>query len=243
MLEVEILRYNPGKDVKPYFQKFAVPLERGVTVLGVLDCIRKNFDESLAYKIYCTNQHCGECGVMLNGKPVLACHELITTDQVVLKPLARFPVVKDLVVDADSIIRQQCAQLPALEGTKRNWELLTEDEQQVFFMAGGCIGCSICQCMCPLHKEDQEITAGPAFYVALSQHLLRARTKEEMDVILSKAVEHGILKCTACKNCSRNCPKEIDPFKVISVIIDRILRDTNIPVTNPKLLKEIKTLI
>lgn len=240
MLEVEILRYCPGKDSEPYFQSFTLPLDKGVTVLGVLDYIRKNHDESLAYKIYCTNQHCGECGVMLNGRPVLACHEIITTDHAVIKPLARFPVVKDLVVEADSMIRRQWAELPSPEGTKRSWELLTDDEQQAFFMAGGCIGCSICQSVCPLHREEQEAVMGPTFYVALSQNLLRAGTREEMKTDLSTAVEHGILKCTACKNCSKNCPKEIDPFGIVSMITGLILKNTDIPVNNQKLLKEVQ---
>lgn len=240
MLEVEILRYYPGKDAEPYFQKFTVPLDKGVTVLGVLDYIRKNLDESLAYKIYCTNQHCGECGVRLNEKPVLACHEIITTHHVVLKPLARFPVVKDLVVDTDSILRQQWANLPPLAGTQLNPTFLTEDEQGAVFSAGMCIGCSICQSTCPLFREDQEVKAVPGFSVALSQHLLRAGIKEEMEMVLLKAVQHGILECTACKNCSKNCPKDIDPFKVISIITKLILKNTNTPVNNPNLLKEIQ---
>lgn len=240
MLEVEILRYCPGKDAEPYLQRFTVPLDKGATVLGVLDYIRKNLDESLAYKIYCTNQHCGECGVRLNGKPVLACHEIITTNHVVLKPLARFPVVKDLVVDADSLLKQQWANLPALDGTRRNWTFLTEDEQDAIFMAGGCIGCSICQSICPLHKEGQDVIVGPGFYVALAQFLLRAGTKDEIEAVLLKAIEHGILQCTACKNCSKNCPKEINPFKTISVIAKLILKNTDILVDNPSLLKEIQ---
>lgn len=240
MLEVEILRYCPGQDAEPYLQKFAVPLDKGVTVLGVLDYIRKNLDESLAYKIYCTNQHCGECGLRLNEKPVLACHELITTKHAVLKPLARFPVVKDLVVDTDSILKQQWAELPPLDGTRRNWTLLTEDEQDTLFRAGMCIGCSICQSVCPLPKEDQNVTAVPHFFVVLSQYLLRAGTKEEMEEVISRAVQHGILQCTACKKCSINCPREIDPFGVISIITKLILKNTNVPVDNPNLLKEIQ---
>lgn len=234
MLEVEIRRYHPGQDTEPYLQTFTVPLQKGVTVFGVLDYIRKNLDESLGYKIYCTSQQCGECGVLLNGKPVLACDEVITTDHLVLKPLPRFPVIKDLVVDTDSTLKKQWADLPPLDGAKRNWDFLTGDEQNAVFMAGRCISCSICQSICPLYKENQEVIAGPGFYVALSQYLLRASTKTEMEMVLSKAVQHDILKCTACKNCSGNCPKKINPFKVISIIASLIGK------TSPKQKAELK---
>lgn len=238
MLEVEISRYCPEKDAEPYLQNFTVPLDKGVTVLGVLEYIRRNLDESLAYKVYCTNQHCGECGVRLNGKPVLACHEIITTDQVVLKPLARLPIVKDLVVDGDRLLRRLWAGLPPLAGKMRNTDFLTEEEQHAFFLAGGCIGCSICQSVCPLFHEQQDVIAGPAFYVALSQYLFRRTTEEELKSLLFKAVEHDLLKCTACGNCSKNCPKAIDPVKIIATIAQLIRKNTDIPVDNQKLLKE-----
>jgi len=235
MLEVEILRYCPGKDVEPYFETFTIPLEKGVTVFGVLNYIRKNLDESLAYKIYCTNQQCGECAVVLNGKPVLACDEMVTTDHVVLKPLTGFPVVKDLVIDTDTMLKQQWAELPPLDGTRRNWAFLTEEEQNTVFMAGRCMGCSICQSICPLYKEGQEVLAGPGFYVALSQYLLRAGTEKEMEAVLTKAVQSDILKCTACKHCSENCPQGIEPFKVIAIILKLIPKHTNTPINSSKL--------
>jgi succinate dehydrogenase/fumarate reductase iron-sulfur protein len=208
-----------------------VPLDKGVTVFGLLNYIRKNLDESVAYKIYCTNQQCGECGLILNGKPVLACHAIIEADHVVLEPLASFPVVKDLVVDTDSMLKKQWADLPPMDGLKRNWAFLTEDEQNAFFMAGRCIGCSICQSICPMYKEDQQVLAGPGFYVALSQYLLRAGTEKEMEKVLTKAVQHDILKCTGCENCSENCPQGIDPFKVIA-IISKLIPKNHSPLTN-----------
>lgn len=230
MLQVEIQRYNPDTDAEPYMQKLDIDLNTGISILGLLDYIRQNIDETFAYKIYCTNQHCGECGVMLNGKPVLACRDMITTEHVVLKPLKGFRIVKDLVVDVDSIIRKQWKEFPELKGKMVYSEFLTEEQHHTFFMAGGCIGCAICQAVCPLHKEGDELLKGPAYYASLSQYLLRARTKEEFLSYLRLAVDHDILKCTSCKLCSRNCPKDVNPYNIIKTIAELIKDNLDVDV-------------
>lgn len=218
MLKVEVQRYCPNKDAEPYMQEFEVDLDTGISILGLLEYIRVNIDETFAYKIYCTNQHCGECGLMLNGKPVLGCRDMITENRVVLKPMKGFKVVRDLVVDVDSVIRKQWSEFPELEGKMVYSGFMTEDQHNILFIAGGCIGCAICQSVCVLHKEDDDLLKGPAYYTALSQYLLRAKTKEEFISYLKLAVEHGILKCISCKQCSRNCPKDTDPYKIIRTI-------------------------
>ncbi|NLI12185.1 2Fe-2S iron-sulfur cluster-binding protein [Pelotomaculum propionicicum] len=237
MLNVDVQRYSPGKNAAPYRQIFQVPLETGISVLGLLDYIRKNLDETFAYKIYCTNQHCGECGLMLNGKPVLACRDMITTENVVLDPLKGFKVIKDLVVDVDSVIRKQWSEFPVLEGKMVYNDFLTEDQHSLFFMAGACIGCAICQSVCCLHKEDDVLLKGPAYYAALAQYMLRAKTKEDFLAYLNTAVEHGILQCISCKQCSKNCPKDVEPYKVITAIAKLIHNNLGINVSK-KLLAE-----
>lgn len=222
MLSVNIQRFNPEKDTEPHMQHFEIPLDPGVSVLGALDYIRVNLDETLAYKIFCTNQHCGECGVMLNGKPVLACRDLITTPEATIKPLKSFDVVKDLVVDIDTVVRKQWSDLPLLEGHMVYSDLLTEDQHTDFFMVGGCIGCAICQSVCPIHKQGEELLSGPAYYAAVAQYLMRAKTLDELKGYLSNTVEHRILDCSACKQCSKNCPKDVQPFKVVADIITLI---------------------
>ncbi len=226
MLEITIQRFDPNNDAKPYDKTYEVPLETGVSVLGVLDYIRKNIDETLAYKIFCTNQHCGECGVMLNNKPVLACRDLVTTEKAVLKPLKGFTVIKDLVVDIDSVLSKQWEVLPELEGKMVYSEFLSDAMHEDFFMVGGCIGCAICQSRCPLHQPDEDELCGPAYYMAIAQYLLRAKTEEDLNAALEKAVGHDLLLCTACKLCSKNCPKDIDPFKTIADMV--VLADKNL---------------
>ena len=74
--------------------------ETTVTVMDVLDYIRRNLDHTLAYYRHssCNQGICGRCAVRLNGKVVLACAALLEpgTASIALAP-ANGTVVRDLV--------------------------------------------------------------------------------------------------------------------------------------------------
>ncbi len=231
MVKVEISRYSPEKDTEPHLQTFVLPLEKGDTVLGLLNYIRNNLDESIAYKAYCTNEHCGECGIRINGNPVLACREKISADHLVLEPLARFKVIKDLVADIDAPARRLWATLPSLAGGQKNPDIIDEKAHDVFFMAGRCNGCFLCQSTCSLFSADQEFISGPAAYVNLAQYLLRVDNHDDdLNKLLLTVIKHNLLKCSLCGNCTKTCPRAINPMEVILEILKLIKENTNIQI-------------
>ena len=97
-----IRRYNPEVDSKPYQQKFTVRVEPGMTVLDGLHQIRETQDASLSLRYSCRMGVCGSCGMMLNGRPTLACNTQIldiATKILTVASLPNFDIVKDLVPD------------------------------------------------------------------------------------------------------------------------------------------------
>src|SRR6266704_1453832 len=92
-IEVKVRRVADGE-----LATYDVPVEGGVSVFNVLDRIRNEFDPTLAFLISCRIGKCDICLLKVNGRTRWSCTEL-ATDGMVLEPLDRYVVAKDLVVD------------------------------------------------------------------------------------------------------------------------------------------------
>jgi succinate dehydrogenase/fumarate reductase iron-sulfur protein len=99
-ISVKIKRFNPVEDKAPHFDTFEVPLEEGSSVLQVLNYIYEHLDSSLGFYASCRIGKCKGCHVQVNGKGRMACTTIVTGD-LMLEPLPKYKVVKDLLVDRD----------------------------------------------------------------------------------------------------------------------------------------------
>ncbi len=97
-VKITVSRFNPSVDKAAYLQSYLVPLTEGMSVLGALDYIYEALDSSLAYYDHaaCAQGICKTCMLKINGQPALLCQTPLT-DGLVVEPLDRFIVVRDLV--------------------------------------------------------------------------------------------------------------------------------------------------
>lgn len=101
-LVARVLRYDSDLEEGSWYQTFTVPYFENMDVIDVLRYIQNHLDPSLTFRYSCEEGKCGLCGVLVNGKPALACkYVLATGETITLGPLPGFPVVKDLVIDRD----------------------------------------------------------------------------------------------------------------------------------------------
>jgi succinate dehydrogenase/fumarate reductase-like Fe-S protein len=98
-IHVKVFRFDPSVDREPYYNTYEVPLERGMSAMGVLDYIYQNVDSTIAYYDHaaCDLGICARCTGTVNGKTGLFCQTIIH-DDVTLEPLSKSRVIKDLVV-------------------------------------------------------------------------------------------------------------------------------------------------
>jgi len=104
MYRFEILRYDASRDDEPRFQAYQVAAQANMSVLEALLKIQDEQDPSLAFRYACRGAVCGSCAMAINGKLNLACRvqlKNLHTNRVILEPLPRFEILKDLVVDMD----------------------------------------------------------------------------------------------------------------------------------------------
>lgn len=96
-ITVKILRSAQGGAVAHY-DSFEVPLDEKMSVFNVLEYIGGYLDPSMAFYASCRIGKCMGCTIMINGKRKLACTTIAEGD-LVLEPDAKYPVIRDLVVD------------------------------------------------------------------------------------------------------------------------------------------------
>ena len=113
-LAIDILRYNPqDSGTTPRMQRFTLEEADGMTLFIALNEIREKQDPSLQFDFVCRAGLCGSCGMMINGRPGLACRTLTRALPVetTLAPLPVFELIGDLSVNTGKWMRHMSERL------------------------------------------------------------------------------------------------------------------------------------
>lgn len=76
-ITIRAMKYNPqSKLSKAHFAEYKLEETDGMTLFIALTKIRETMDADLSFDFVCRAGICGSCGMMVNGKPALACRTL-----------------------------------------------------------------------------------------------------------------------------------------------------------------------
>jgi hypothetical protein len=106
-ITVEVLRYRPEQDAAPVMESYEIPYIDGMSVLQALQYIKDCIDGTLSFRWSCRMAICGSCGMMIDGKPQLACQTILRAGGVRplrVEPLKHFPIERDLVVTVSDFV-------------------------------------------------------------------------------------------------------------------------------------------
>ena len=106
-LTIEVTRYDPDRDGGTYVQSWPIEFTDDMSVLQGLQQIKDYQDGSLTFRWSCRMAICGSCGMMIDGKPALACRSFLRDylpGPLRVEALAHFPIERDLVVDAQDFM-------------------------------------------------------------------------------------------------------------------------------------------
>jgi fumarate reductase iron-sulfur subunit len=223
-ITLEIARYSPEHDTKPHFDSFEVPVRREWVVLDALNHIKDKQDGTLTYRWSCRMGICGSCGMMVNGEPKLTCATFLTDyarkgTKIRVEPLRYFPVVRDLVTELTDFLAKLKKVKPWLihpnEPPLSKGEFLqTPAQLDRYKQYSMCINCTLCYAACPVVGLDP-IFVGPAALALAQRYNMDSRDEGSGDRIAVLAHPDGIWGCTFVGECTRVCPKHVDPASAI----------------------------
>jgi succinate dehydrogenase/fumarate reductase iron-sulfur protein len=97
---VTILRFDPGLDKEPRYERYEVPGKhwQGRKVIDTIRYVYEALDPGLSFREPCRQQICGACLLLVNKKPVLAC-DALSMQEMVIEPLPNRAIFKDLITD------------------------------------------------------------------------------------------------------------------------------------------------
>ena len=221
-IKLAITRYRPEQDAEPSTQTYDVPFRRDWVVLDALNYIKDQLDGTLSFRWSCRMGVCGSCGMMVNGEPKLTCAAFLRDcgpGPVRVEPLRFFPIIRDLVVDITDFLSKlkkvkpwvvRAAEPPLEQGEYKQ----TPEQLDLYKQFSMCINCMLCYAACPVYGLEPSFL-GPAV-LALAQRYNHDSRDQAAAERLERCSEHdGIWQCTFVGECSKVCPKNVDPAGAI----------------------------
>lgn len=231
-----------------YWQTFDLDYEPGLNITSVLQRIAANPTTQdgakvapVAYESGCLEEVCGSCTMRINGRVRQACSALVDRlleDKpcgIELRPMSKFPVVRDLCVDRYRIFRAleklQCwipvdGYYDMGSGPKQ-----TVEQQDLSYPLSQCMSCGCCLDACPQfqkvsvernenesdeeykRRRDEVLDVHFIGAAAMSQGVLMNSSPNGQALVTSRIevmiAPGGIQDCGKAGNCQAVCPKEI----------------------------------
>ena len=192
-IKVRILRKRPIED-KQYWEEFIYDGTPDISVAGMLDAL--NYKDDIV--------NAAGCAMVINRKPALACETFVRDlgDAIEIRPLSKFHVINDLVVDRGIIHDNACRVNAYIKEHKASDP--SEFERQ--YSAAKCLKCGLCLEICPNY------TSGERFFGALFAndcYLIATRSGAFDDAIREDYDRHFAAGCSKSLACVDICPMKI----------------------------------
>lgn len=230
-INLSIYRYNPEVDEKPYMRDYAIaiPIKNNPMLLTLLERLKAEQDVTIAFRRSCREGVCGSDGMNINGKNRLACITSLldlNTDNIVIRPLPGFPVVRDLVVDMSQFYQQYERIEPYLQNDEpapAKERLQSPEERSKLDGLYECILCACCTSSCPSFWWNPDKFVGPAGLLQARRFLADSRDKAQLRRLNKLKDPFSVFRCRTIMNCANVCPKGLNPSHAIAEIRKQML--------------------
>jgi succinate dehydrogenase (ubiquinone) iron-sulfur subunit len=232
-----IYRWDPESKAEPRMQSYPVDLnDCGSMILDALIKIKNEQDSTLTFRRSCREGICGSCAMNINGSNTLACLCGIdavsssSSSSISIRPLPHMYVVKDLVPDLTNFYKQYASIEPWLKQksrsgsssqlTQENLQSI-EDRKKLDGMYE-CILCACCSTSCPSYWWNGDKYLGPATLMQAYRWIEDSRDEYTEERIESLNDSFKLFRCHTIMNCSKTCPKGLNPGKAVAHIKKRV---------------------
>jgi fumarate reductase iron-sulfur subunit len=218
-IRLHILRYNPKlKGDTPRVQTYEVEEGVGMTLFIALNEIRDRQDPSLSFDFVCRAGICGSCGMMINGKPDLACRTL-TKDvgpDIYLAPLPVFELIADLSVNTGKWMRAMSERLETWVHMKQQEVDITRHEERMdpelaekIYDLDHCVECGCCVAGCGTARMREDFVGAVGLNKIARFRLDPRDARSDEDYYELVGDDNGVFGCMSLLACHDVCPKEL----------------------------------
>ncbi len=222
--EFKIYRWNPDDGKNPQVDTYYVDLDNcGPMILDGLIQIKSEIDPTLTFRRSCREGICGSCSMNIDGTNTLACIKGMDEIKGAVKvyPLPHLSVVKDLVPDLNNFYAQHRSIEPWLQTTtaapEDEWRQGPEDRKKLDGLYE-CILCACCSTSCPSYWWNEDRYLGPAILLQSYRWLVDSRDEATGERLDNLEDPFRLYRCHTIMNCSKACPKGLNPAKAIAEI-------------------------
>ena len=221
----KIYRFDPESGNLPSIDKYEVDLDScGPMILDALIHIKNNIDSSLTFRRSCREGVCGSCAMNIDGTNTLACTKNINDvkGEVKIYPLPHMEVIKDLVPNLSNAFKQYASIEPWLKTDKETQDGLerrqSPEERRELDGLYECILCFCCSTSCPSYWWNGDKYLGPAALLQAYRWINDSRDDAKDERLNSLEDSFKLYRCHTIMNCTKTCPKGLNPAKAISKI-------------------------
>ena len=221
----KIYRYDPDGSDNPRTDTYDLDPERcGPMVLDALIKIKNEVDSTLTFRRSCREGICGSCAMNIDGTNTLACIKPIdeVKGEVRIYPLPHMPVVKDLVPDMADFYAQYAAIEPWMKTDtappSSQERLQAPEDREKLDGLYECILCACCSTSCPSYWWNGDRYLGPATLLQAYRWLADSRDEATGERLDELEDPFRLYRCHTIMNCTRTCPKHLNPAKAIAEI-------------------------
>jgi succinate dehydrogenase / fumarate reductase iron-sulfur subunit len=219
-----IYRWDPDQGGNPTIDAYEIDLDQcGPMVLDALIKIKNEIDSTLTFRRSCREGVCGSCSMNIDGVNTLACTKYISEvkGDVRIYPLPHMAVIKDLVPDLTQIFAQYQSiepwlktETPAPERERRQ----TPQDRAKLDGLWECILCFCCSTACPSYWWNGDRYLGPAILLQAYRWIADSRDEAAGERLDQLEDPFRLYRCHTIMNCTKTCPKGLNPAKAIAEI-------------------------
>jgi len=219
-----VYRYDPDSGENPRMDTYELDMDKcGPMVLDALLKIKNEIDPTLTLRRSCREGICGSCAMNIDGTNTLACTKACSEvkGEAKIYPLPHMPVVKDLVPDLTHFYAQYASIKPWIrtQSAPPDRERLQskEDRAQLDGLYE-CILCACCSTSCPSYWWNGDRYLGPAILLQAYRWIADSRDEATGERLDDLEDPFKLYRCHTIMNCTRTCPKGLNPAKAIAEI-------------------------
>jgi fumarate reductase iron-sulfur subunit len=218
-LRFHVLRHDPrDAAAMPHIETFELEEAAGMTLFIALNEIRERLDSSLAFDFVCRAGICGSCGMVVNGRPGLACRTL-TQDlpaDITLAPLPAFELIADLSVNTGKWMRGMSERLETWVHSLgpdadlgRLEERMEPELADRIYELDRCIECGCCVAACGTARMREDFVGAVGLNKIARFRLDPRDARTDADFYELVGDDNGVFGCMTLLGCQDVCPKNL----------------------------------